>query len=982
MWVLNANFFGHRFDQDPLVIGTKGWIHEDISWQNRLTAAKETCDLIRKNDSTRPVFNHHGAYTSDIHSLNNYLCLMPLQEREEWLSHYQNFGTLPFMDVEFGTPLENTFLRGRTPFGESIHTEPLFTEFSATYLGKKAYEMETGEYRNQIADYFLGGQEYMSWQDNKINQRLPSHQAIQKLFITNTWRSWRTYGVSGGMLPHMDGHGFMVKEWNDKKVKVCDYKSGRKGSYVEKVPLSMINYWSDKYWVILPGGKALAENNNNTLAYIAGKENDFTEKDHSVREGESFYKQAILISDLRKPVEFEWKCILSIGSQQIDSFSENGVVYPASVNKFPIDFKIPEEISGNKEDGKIVLQARIGEDMHSDTFLFRAFKKPELLNLSIACFDPLGNTKKMLEQLGVKVMPWNGEMDVPQLIIGREVMSDGFKIPGNLSSYVENGGHLMIMAQNPDWMSEKMGFRMSKFVSRYVFPVNINHPVMDGLDEMDLRNWNGKGTLVEAYPDYLNQKVKEGRYGVPYYGWHWGNNGSVSSAAIEKPHKGSWRPILECEFDLAYTPLMELDHGRGRVILNMLDLEDNFNSDPAARKLATNILQYNYTNCHAQKTQNIQYLGSKQGAMFLKEMGLLFETNGKYDQNSGLLIINDNDSINTTELKKYLKNGGRVICLYQEKSKGLFGVNYDISESFHGSIEETDWPELKGISASDTRLRVDCPMWIIKDGCDIESDGLFGKKEIGKGIIYFCQVNPDALNADSLSYLRYSRWRYTRALNQFLSNLGCTFSMDNSVFNYNSEEQFISLEGRWKAKLTHKTPVTISVISSIDDAGISNEAKNLINSEYDKLDLKEYMVPGNMEDYGGEWLNANGEAVFLKKIMLPASYVNKDLVLDLGVIGDYDISYFNGREVGKVDAENDEAWGYERKYIVPAEITKEGENVIAIRVFDVYGKGGILGSENEMRIYPLSNNEENNYYHTDYRNDFKLGDDPFRYFRW
>ena len=59
--------------------------------------------------------------------------------------------------------------------------------------------------------------------------------------------------------------------------------------------------------------------------------------------------------------------------------------------------------------------------------------------------------------------------------------------------------------------------------------------------------------------------------------------GGVSSAAIEKPHRSGWRPLLECEFDLAYTPLMEMDYARGRVILCTLDLEDHLDQDPAAR---------------------------------------------------------------------------------------------------------------------------------------------------------------------------------------------------------------------------------------------------------------------------------------------------------------------------------------------------------------------------------------------------------------
>ncbi len=78
----------------------------------------------------------------------------------------------------------------------------------------------------------------------------------------------------------------------------------------------------------------------------------------------------------------------------------------------------------------------------------------------------------------------------------------------------------------------------------------------------------------------------------PYAGWHWGNRGGVTSAAVEKPHRSGWRPLLECEFDLAYTPLMELDYGKGRLLVCTLDLEDHVALDPAARRLAGRIIDY------------------------------------------------------------------------------------------------------------------------------------------------------------------------------------------------------------------------------------------------------------------------------------------------------------------------------------------------------------------------------------------------------
>ena len=71
-----------------------------------------------------------------------------------------------------------------------------------------------------------------------------------------------------------------------------------------------------------------------------------------------------------------------------------------------------------------------------------------------------------------------------------------------------------------------------------------------------------------------------------------GAQGAVASAAIEKPHRSGWTPLLECEFDLAYTPLMERPVGAGRAVWCQLDLEDHAGVDPAAGRLARQLVAW------------------------------------------------------------------------------------------------------------------------------------------------------------------------------------------------------------------------------------------------------------------------------------------------------------------------------------------------------------------------------------------------------
>ena len=150
---------------------------------------------------------------------------------------------------------------------------------------------------------------------------------------------------------------------------------------------------------------------------------------------------------------------------------------------------------------------------------------------------------------------------------------------------------VLIMTQDPDWMAEALGWRVCPKVSRYVFPIP-DSPVAQGIDADELRDWTGDSTLIEAYPKYEGDYLRGNEGGQPYAGWHWGNRGGVSSGAIEKPHRSGWTPLLECEFDLAYTPLMELDYGQGRIIVCTLDLEDHVTLDPASRLVAGKVMDH------------------------------------------------------------------------------------------------------------------------------------------------------------------------------------------------------------------------------------------------------------------------------------------------------------------------------------------------------------------------------------------------------
>lgn len=89
----------------------------------------------------------------------------------------------------------------------------------------------------------------------------------------------------------------------------------------------------------------------------------------------------------------------------------------------------------------------------------------------------------------------------------------------------------------------------------------------------------------------------------------------------------------------------------------------------------------------------------------------------------------------------------------------------------------------------------------------------------------------------------------------------------------------------------------------------------------------------------------DGVVWFRKIITVAAKDAGKEATLELSMIDDNDITYVNGVKVGAINSYNTK-----RIYNVPAGILKEGKNVIAVRVEDTGGGGGIYGDVTDMKI--------------------------------
>lgn len=162
-----------------------------------------------------------------------------------------------------------------------------------------------------------------------------------------------------------------------------------------------------------------------------------------------------------------------------------------------------------------------------------------------------------------------------------------------------------------------------------------------------------------------------------------------------------------------------------------------------------------------------------------------------------------------------------------------------------------------------------------------------------------------------------------------------TAQVDN-LNNYNFEAEMAKRKAEFAAlleKYGSKTP------------GIVNGKALWAEPALDESGWGEMNLPKLWEQqYGLDGLD--GVVWFRKDFDLSAEVAAKGIVLELGPIDDSDVTWINGKQVGEMN----NLYNKPRIYKVPAEYLKQGKNVIAVRVEDTGGGGGIYGKPEEMKI--------------------------------
>ncbi|WP_289663669.1 sialate O-acetylesterase [Flavobacterium panacagri] len=126
------------------------------------------------------------------------------------------------------------------------------------------------------------------------------------------------------------------------------------------------------------------------------------------------------------------------------------------------------------------------------------------------------------------------------------------------------------------------------------------------------------------------------------------------------------------------------------------------------------------------------------------------------------------------------------------------------------------------------------------------------------------------------------------------------------------------------------------------DVSTENE-EQFKNPNFQDKNWPEIKVPSLWENQ--QIGNIDGIVWMRKTIVLTAEQAKKEAILHLAKVDDEDQTFVNGVQIG-----TNNLWDAKRIYKIPANVLKEGTNVIAVRITDYSGGGGIYGDPQDLKI--------------------------------
>ncbi len=207
MYVMSHNATGYEEDMNPDMIdgihdGRDQWASRNVQMAMRAEA------IVKHLDPRRIVYHHASGNLGVMHDSNFYPNFTPVQELDDWFEHWATEGVKPAFTCEYGAPftwdwtMYRGWYKGQREWGSArVPWEFCLAEWNAQFFGDRAYQISEAEKTNLRweARQFRAGNDWHRWDyPNPVgSDRFDERYPVFALYLTDNWRAYRTWGVSG-----------------------------------------------------------------------------------------------------------------------------------------------------------------------------------------------------------------------------------------------------------------------------------------------------------------------------------------------------------------------------------------------------------------------------------------------------------------------------------------------------------------------------------------------------------------------------------------------------------------------------------------------------------------------------------------------------------------------------------------------------------------------------------------------------------------
>jgi hypothetical protein len=795
-YAMSHNATGYEEDMNPEMID--GIQDPREQWGRRNAGfALRAENIVKRFDPNRIVYHHASGNLGSMHVINFYPNFVPIQELSDWFEHWAAKGVKPVFTCEYGAPftwdwtMYRGWYKGQREWGSAVVPwEFCLAEWNSQFLGDRAFQISKAEAANLRweAKQFRAGKLWHRWDyPNPVGSPVFDEQyPVFAMYLDDNWRSFRTWGVSG-ISPWEHEHFWKLRDGVAKRrrdLKVdWDHlqQPGFSPDYIDKTYERWDLAFDRTDWIPTAAARSLLRNNRPVLAWIAGKTDQFTSKDHVFFPGETVEKQLVVINNSRETISCDADWALNLPKPSTNSKKLS--VKTGEQERVPLRFSLP----GTLAPGRYELNAKVrfGDgEIQTDSFVIHVLSRPKTPQIGgkIAVFDPKGETTGFLRTLGVRFQTVDaaaGLSTFDTVIVGKAALTTNGAAP-NISR-VREGLKVLIFEQTADVLEKRFGFRVAEYGLRQVFPRVPDHPALAGIAAEHWRDWRGEATILEPGLDYTIRP----RYGPTVKWcdidvtrlWRCGNRGNVASVLIEKPARGDFLPIIDGGYSLQYSPLMEFREGQGIILFCQIDVTARTEKDPVAETLTRNILQH-LANWKPAPIRSAAYIGDAAGKRHLESAGFAVENYvGKLSPNQVLVVGADAHELaqNKSNFQDWLKTGGQILAigLDRQNADALLpgAVTFTKAEHISTFFEPNGMNSLlRGIGPADVHNRDPRELPLLTSGATPVGDGVLATGAYGSTL--FCQIVPWQFDPVKQPNLKRTFRRSSFLLTRLLANLG------------------------------------------------------------------------------------------------------------------------------------------------------------------------------------------------------------------